>query len=151
MLRIMIIVLFIIAVSLPLSAAEGLLHVESDYTAAQTADRLESILKEKGMTVFNRINHSEAAQKVGVELRATELLIFGNPKVGSPLMKCQQTVGIDLPQKALIWEDADGQVRITYNDPAYLQKRHKISGCDEVLGKVGNVLKGITKAAASGK
>ena len=124
-------------ICLPLSADDGLVHVESDYSVSQTTDRLENIFTQKGMTVFNRIKHSDSAQQVGVDLRATELLVFGNPKIGSPLMKCQQTVGIDLPQKALIWEDANGTVHITYNDPAYLKKRHDINGCDAVLDKVG--------------
>ena len=150
MLRIVLSILLLV-IGLPLYAGDGLVNVASDYNVPQTTDRLENILKEKGMTVFNRIQHSESAQKVGVDLRPTELLIFGNPKIGSPLMKCQQTVGIDLPQKALIWEDADGTVRITYNDPAYLQKRHNIIGCDEVLVKVVKALKGITQAAATGK
>ena len=150
MLRILLSIL-LLSISLPLYANDGLIHVASDYSVSQTADRLEKILQEKGMTVFNRIQHSESAQKVGVDLRDTELLIFGNPKIGSPLMKCQQTVGIDLPQKALIWEDADGKVHITYNDPEYLQKRHNIIGCDEVLGKVTKALKGMTQTAATGK
>lgn len=149
MLRLLLVSLFVMATSLPLMAADGLVHVESAYDVVQTADRLEKVLQDKGMTIFNRIGHSESARAVGVELRATELIIFGNPKAGSPMMNCQQTVGIDLPQKALIWEDADGTVRITYNDPAYLQKRHDIQGCDKVLGKVSNILSGVSKAAAN--
>ena len=100
------------------------------------------------MTIFNRIKHSEGAANVGIELRKTELIIFGNPKVGSPLMKCQQSVAIDLPQKALIWEDADAKVWISYNDPGYLQKRHNIAGCEEVISKIKKALSGITKSAA---
>ena len=151
MLRIIFTLLTMLVIALPLSAAEGLLQVDSNYGVSETADRLEHILKAKGMTVFNRINHAKSAMAIGVDLRATELIIFGNPKIGSPLMKCQQTVGIDLPQKALIWEDADGKVHITYNNPEYLQKRHNIIGCDEVLGKVTKALKGMTQAAATGK
>ena len=151
MLRLFLVSLFVITTSMQLVAADGLVHVESTYDVTQTADRLERILKEKGMTIFNRIGHSDAAQKVGVELRATELIIFGNPKIGSKLMNCQQSVAIDLPQKALIWQDAKGTVRITYNDPAYLQSRHAIQGCDKVLGKVTKALKGITQSAATGE
>ena len=137
--------------AIPATAADGVIDVPSTFNVEETADRMESILSAKGMTIFTRINHSEGAVKYGIELRKTELIIFGNPKVGSPLMKCQQTVGIDLPQKALIWEDAEGSVRITYNDPAYLKQRHDIQGCDKVLAKVANALSGITKAAASKK
>ena len=96
-------------------------------------DRLKYRFLEKGMTVFLRINHSEGARRVGMELRPTELVIFGNPKVGAPLMQCSQTVAIDLPQKALIWQDESGQVWLTYNDPPYLAKRHDIDGCKAVL------------------
>jgi uncharacterized protein (DUF302 family) len=122
--------------------------VPSTYTVEETAERLESVLHEKGMTIFNRIKHSDAAAKVGIELRKTELILFGNPKVGSPLMKCQQSVAIDLPQKALIWEDDNAKVWISYNDPRYLEKRHNIAGCEEVIAKIEKALAGITKSAA---
>jgi len=134
--------------AIPVIAADGVIDVKSTFEVGETADRMESILKEKGMTIFNRIKHSVAAGKVGVELRDTELIIFGNPKVGSPLMKCQQSVALDLPQKALIWKDAKDNVYISYNDPRYLQKRHNVTGCDEVLTKIEKALAGITKAAS---
>jgi uncharacterized protein (DUF302 family) len=130
-------------------ASDGVINVQSNFEVGQTANRLESILKEKGMTLFNRIKHSEGAHKVGIELRDTELIIFGNPKVGSPLMKCQQLIAIDLPQKALIWEDVEGDVFISYNDPVYLQKRHNVTGCEDVFAKIGKALQGITNAATS--
>ena len=141
--------LLILFTVLPLMAAEGLIKVQSDFNVKETTERLENILNEKGMTIFNQINHSDAAQKVGVELRETRLIIFGNPKVGSPLMQCQQSVAIDLPQKAIIWEDDKSKVWISYNDPRYLGKRHNIIGCDEVISKVEKALSGITKAAAT--
>ena len=134
----------------PALADDGMINVPSAFTVEETADRMESVLDKKGMTIFNRIKHSEAAAKVGIELRETELIIFGNPKVGSPLMNCQQSVAIDLPQKALIWKDKNSRVWISYNNPEYLKKRHNISGCDEVLSKIGKALSGITKAATSG-
>lgn len=146
--RFVLTVLFLLLANLALAAADGMVHVRSAYDVAETGDRLEAVLQEKGMTIFNRIKHSEAANAVGVPLRDTELIIFGNPKVGSPLMQCRQSVAIDLPQKALIWKDAEGTVRITYNDPAYLKKRHAIRGCDAVLEKVTKALSGITRAAA---
>jgi len=147
--KVIITLLALLCISVPALAADGLVTVPSTFSVGETADRLENVLHEKGMTLFNRINHSEAAANVGVELRKTELIIFGNPKVGSPLMQCQQSVAIDLPQKALIWEDADAKVWISYNDPAYLEKRHTITGCEEVLAKIGAALAGITKAAAT--
>lgn len=131
------------------NAAEGMVDVASSFGVKETGDRLESVLNEKGMTIFKRVKHSEAAEKVGVELRETELIIFGNPKVGSPLMRCQQSVAIDLPQKALIWKDSDGKTWISYNDPRYLEKRHDISNCEEVIAKIEKALAGITKAAAT--
>lgn len=140
--------LFLILPVITVVAAEGTIDVKSNHTAEETAERLQSILEQKGMTIFTRIPHSTSAANVGVELRNTELFIFGNPKVGSPLMKCQQSVAIDLPQKALIWEDETGQVWISYNDPRYLQQRHGISGCEEVITKIEKALAGITKSAA---
>ena len=131
------------------SVVDGVVNVASDFTVMETADRLEAILKKKGMTVFNRVKHSEAAAKVDIQLRDTQLIIFGNPKVGSPLMKCQQTIAIDLPQKALIWTDVEDKTWISYNDPDYLKQRHQVAGCDPVFAKVKKALVGITKAAAS--
>ena len=99
------------------------------------------------MTVFIRINHGEGAEKVGKRLRPTELIIFGNPKVGTPLMQCGQSVAIDLPRKALIWEDEAGQVWLSYNDPKYLARRHGIKGCDEVIKKIEDALGNFVKTA----
>ena len=129
------------------SAESGLVNLKSSHNVKYTADRLETVLNEKGMTVFLRINHSEGARRVGENLRPTELLIFGNPKVGTPLMQCSQTVAIDLPQKALIWQDEGGQVWLSYNDPHYLANRHKIDACKAVLDKVRNALNNFAKAA----
>jgi len=133
----------------PVFATEGVVNVPSAFSVEETADRMVSILSEKGMTIFNRIEHSAAASKVDIELRETELIIFGNPKVGSPLMKCQQSVAIDLPQKALIWRDENSRVWISYNDPEYLKNRHNITGCDEVISRIEKALSGISKAAAA--
>ncbi|MCK9174705.1 MAG: DUF302 domain-containing protein [Desulforhopalus sp.] len=141
-------VLLTLAFAIPAEAADGVINAQSSFKVKATADRMESILREKGMTVFNRINHSEGAGKVGIKLRDTELIIFGNPKVGSPLIKCQQSVALDLPQKALIWEDEKDQVWISYNDPKYLEKRHNIVGCENVIAKVEKALAGIVKSAS---
>jgi uncharacterized protein (DUF302 family) len=141
--------LFVFSVATPAMAEEGMIHVLSSFSVQKTADRLENILSEKGMTIFKRMNHSEGASKVGIELRDTVLIIFGNPKVGSPLMKCQQTIAIDLPQKALIWEDEKANVWISYNDPSYIKNRHKVTGCEDVFSKVEKALAGITQSAAT--
>jgi len=130
-----------------LQAADGVVSVPSTHSVKETADRLEVVLKKKGMKVFLRINHAAGAASVGKTLRPTELVIFGNPKVGAPLMQCAQSVGIDLPQKALISEDADGKVWFSYNDPKYLQQRHHIQGCDPVLAKVNGALGNFARAA----
>ena len=138
---------FILLFSGTTLAVDGMINVQSSHNVKETADRLERLLKEKGMTVFDRIKHSEGAAGVGIELRDTELILFGNPKVGSPLMKCQQSVAIDLPQKALIWNDSHSKVWISYNDPKYIKKRHNVSGCDGVILKIEKALAGITAAA----
>jgi len=135
--------------AIPATAADGVINVLSAHNVKETADRLEGILTSKGMTVFARINHAEGAGKAGIELRDTELIIFGNPKVGGPLMKCRQIAAIDLPQKALIWEDEKGKVRISYNDPRYVEKRHDVTDCEEVLSKIEKALAGMTKAASA--
>ena len=141
--------LLMVFIAIPVGAADGVIKVKSGFSVNETADRMENVLNKKGMTIFKRIKHSEGASKVGITLRDTELILFGNPKVGSPLMKCQQSVAIDLPQKALIWQDKKGKVWISYNDPQYLKKRHNIKGCKEVLSKIEKALAGITKAAAT--
>jgi len=128
-------------------ADNGIISVKSSHDVKATADRLENTLKQKGMTVFVRINHAEGAQKVGIKLRPTELVIFGNPKVGAPLMQCSQSAAIDLPQKALVWEDSEGQVWLSYNDPNYLVDRHGIAQCAEVIKKIENALSNFAKAA----
>jgi len=128
-------------------ADAGLINVKSSYDVKTTADRLESKLTQKGMTVFIRVDHAAGAQSVGKKLRPTELIIFGNPKVGTALMQCSQSVAIDLPLKALIWQDDEGQAWLSYNDPNYLAKRHGISGCSEVIKKIEKALSNFAKAA----
>jgi len=128
---------------------ESSITIASEFTVEQSANRFEDIVTKKGLTVFNRIDHSKNAAGVDLTLRPTQLIIFGNPKVGTPLMQCSQLAALDLPQKALFWEDEAGKVWLTYNNPAYLKARHNINGCDEVLTKVTNVLAGLSKAAAT--
>jgi uncharacterized protein (DUF302 family) len=128
-------------------ADNGIISIKSSHDVKTTVDRLDNILREKGMTVFIRINHAEGAQKVGKKLRPTELVIFGNPKVGTPLMQCGQSVGIDLPQKALIWQDESGQVWLSYNDPKYLASRHSIKECGEIIKKIEKALGNFARMA----
>jgi len=134
-------------ISAPAVADNGIVTVKSNHSVAQTADKLEAVLSNKGMTVFTRINHAAGADKAGLKLRPTEVVIFGNPKVGTPLMQCSQSTALDLPQKALIWEDEAGKVWLSYNDPTYLKDRHHIEGCDAVLDKVKGALAKFASAA----
>lgn len=110
-------------------AADGLVNLKSPHSASVTMNRLEQVAKDRGLTVFARVDHAAGASKVGVPLRPTEVLIFGSPKGGAPFMVCAQSVGIDLPLKALVWEDATAQVWLSYNDPAWIARRHEVPGC----------------------
>lgn len=132
----------------PASAGEGLVIVKSSYGAKETADRVERLVKERGMTLFDRIDHAEGARKIGMELRPTEVLIFGNPKGGTPLMQCEQSVGIDLPLKMLVWKDEAGVVRVGYSNPESLKDRYGIKGCDEVLRKMKGALETLASDAS---
>ena len=126
----------------------GLVNVKSKYIVAHTADRFVGIIQKKGMKVIAHVKHSESAKKAGIELRPTELIIFGNPKIGSPMMKCKQSIGIDLPQKLLVWQDESEQTWMTYNDPTYIADRHELPvDCRGGLNKVSNALKNFTKLA----
>jgi len=136
-------------ITFSVNAADGMINVKSQFDVKTTADRLEKILNEKGMTIFNRIKHSESAAKIGIQLGETELIIFGNPKAGSPLMKCQKSIALDLPQKTLVWKDNNNEVWISYNDIEYLKSRHNIQGCEKVILKVGKILANITISASS--
>ena len=109
-------------------ADNGLVTVRSAHGVKDTIDRLAADVAAKGMRVFARIDHAQGANEVGLALRPTELLIFGNAKGGTPLMQARQTIGIDLPLKALAFEDADGTVWLCYNDPAWLAARHAVAG-----------------------
>ena len=120
---------------------KGLIHLKSPYSVAETIKRLESALLAKNVTIFARVDHSGEAEKVGLTMRPTHLLVFGSPKAGTPLMVASPTLAIDLPLKALVWEDAEGKVWLSYNSPDYLQRRHEIP--DELMTKitiVGTVL-----------
>ena len=130
-------------------ADDGIISIQSAHSVKVTTDRLTEALNAKGMNVFVRINHAAGARKVGNQLRPTELVVFGNPKVGTPLIQCHQKVAIDLPQKALVWEDANGQVWLSYNDPHYLAQRHGIGQCKEVIQKIAKALGNFSKMATA--
>ena len=104
----------------------GMIDVPSPYSVPETLARLESILKERGVTIFARVDHSGEADKAGLQMRPTQLLIFGSPKGGTPVMIAAPSAAIDLPLKALAWEDERGRVWLSYNTPEYLQQRHAI-------------------------
>ena len=116
-----------------LAGGSGLVSRPSPYSVPETIERLTTVLQSKGMTVFARIDHAAEAGKVGLALRPTQLLIFGNPRGGTPLMAAAPTVAIDLPFKALAWEDAGGKVWLAYNAPEYLKTRHGIEGMEDTL------------------
>jgi uncharacterized protein (DUF302 family) len=107
-------------------ASNGIVSIPSPYSVPDTLERVESVLREKGLTVFALVDHSGEAEKAGMKMRPTQLLIFGSPRAGTPLMVAAPSLAIDLPLKALAWEDASGQVWLSYNSPEYLQQRHGI-------------------------
>ena len=129
-------------------AADGLVAVKSSHSARDTMNRLEATVKERGLNVFARIDHAAGATRVGKTLRPTELLIFGNPQGGTPLMECAQTAGIDLPLKALVWEDETAQVWLGYNAPAFLAQRHGVPACP-VVENLQKALAGLAEAAVA--
>ncbi len=130
--------------------ADGLTTIPSRFAAKDTMDRLEAAVKAKGLTVFARIDHAAGAAAVGLTLRPTELLIFGNAQGGTPLMQADQAIGIDLPLKALVYEDANGKVWLAYNNPAWLAQRHGLGhDVDATVKALEAVLHALTAAAAT--
>lgn len=126
---------------------EGMISKKSKFSTKETLDRLEAALKKKGITIVTRWSHDAGAKKAGIKLRPTELLIFGNPKLGSHFFTSNQTAGIDLPMKALAWEDEKGQVWLTYNDPAYIAKRHGIDDRAKIANKMSGALDKLSSVA----
>ena len=127
----------------------GLVALDSSYSVAETVSRLESEITARGLTIMRIVDHAANAATVDRALRPTQLILFGNPKVGTPLMQANRTIGIDLPQKMLVWEDADGDVHIAYNAPDYLRLRHNILGRDQVIANVTGALSAIAQASVS--
>lgn len=127
---------------------EGIVKVKSSYNVSETAQKFESLATEKGLKIIAKVDHTAGAKSVNQKLRPTQLIIFGNPAVGTPLIQCNQTLAIDLPQKALIWEDQQGQVWLGYNSPQYLSTSHQLTGCGEQsLQKLDNTLTLLTQQA----
>lgn len=112
--------------ALSIKSENGLVHVPSKYPVRKALERLETLVQSRGLTIFARIDFAGDAQKVGLTMRPTQLLIFGNPKAGTPLMVVSPSIAIDLPLKALAWEDVDGKVWLSYNKPEYLKERHGV-------------------------
>ena len=108
------------------SPDNGMVHLSSPYPVSETLKRLDSVLQSRGLTVFARIDHSGEAEKVGMKMHSTQLVVFGSPKGGTPLMVASPPLAIDLPLKALVWEDAGGKVWVSYNSSEYLKQRHNI-------------------------
>ncbi|NKB78253.1 MAG: DUF302 domain-containing protein [Gammaproteobacteria bacterium] len=128
----------------------GLCRIPCDADVETTVNHLVDVLNDQGFAILARVNHAAAAAKIGEVLGPTELVLFGKPQAGTPLMQTNQTVGIDLPQKMLIWEDAEGKTWIAYNDPCYLSNRHDIDGHDQLIENIKNQLESIAMAVRSG-
>lgn len=118
-------------------AENGMVHLSSAYSFAETLQRLESAVKSKGLAIFCRVDHSGEAEKAGLKMNPTQLVIFGSPKAGTPLMVASPTLAIDLPLKALVWEDAGGKLWVSYNSAEYLKQRHNIP--DELLKNIAGI------------
>lgn len=120
---------------------EGIISIASKFSVSETLDRLTAALEAKGIRVFARVDHSGEAEKVGMKMPPTQLLIFGNPKGGTPVMLAAPTSAIDLPLKALAWQDAEGKVWLSYNDVAYLQRRFGLTDADvKTISGIGSLL-----------
>jgi len=127
------------------TAAKGIIDVESRHSVDETTAKLRAILEAKGVTLFALVDHSGEAEKAGMKMRPTKLLIFGSPKAGTPLMLAAPSIAIDLPLKILVWEDADGKVWVSYNAPDYLRDRHNVPA--DLMQNIGVVAALAAKAA----
>jgi len=120
----------------------GMVHLRCHYSVPETLQRLESALRAHGLMIFARIDHSGEAEKAGLTMQPTQVLLFGSPKAGTPLMVAAPTLAIDLPLKALVWEDAGGAVWLSYNSPEYLEQRHNVpEGLIKNIAGAGALLK----------
>jgi uncharacterized protein (DUF302 family) len=131
-----------------LRVIEGLTSIQSSFGPKATMDRLDAEIRAKGLNVFARIDHAAGAAEVGLTLPPTELIIFGNARGGTPLMQSAQTVGIDLPLKALVWQDAVGKTWLSYNEPSWIAQRHGVAGVESTINKMADLLSAIAREAA---
>jgi uncharacterized protein (DUF302 family) len=146
--RILVAVLVGLALSISASAADELATRPSKYSVKETLDRLTAALKKKGITPVARVNHAAAAKAAGLKLRPTEVLLFGNPELGTPLMQANRHIAIDLPMRVLAWEDDSGKVWVGYTRPETLKSRYKIDGRDDAFKTMTGALEAFTNAAA---
>jgi len=131
-------------------AADGLTTLPSSYGPKETLDRLEAEIRANGMVVFARVDHAAGAAQAGLSLRPTEVLMFGNAKAGTPLMQAEQPIGIDLPLKALVWQDANGKVWLSYNEPSWLAQRHGLpAGTKAMVDTMTAGLRGLARKATA--
>ena len=126
----------------------GLTTIPSSFGSTETTDRIENAVREKGLTIFSRIDHATGAADVGLPLRPTTLLIFGNARGGTPLMQAGQTAGIELPLKVLVWKDAASKTWISYNEPSWIAQGHGLTNVDPVVDKITALLRAVTAKAA---
>ena len=127
---------------------QGLTSIPSSFGPKETVDRLEAEIRARGLTIFARIDHAAGAAEVGLKSRPTQLIVFGNARGGTPFMQSVQTIGIDLPLKALVWQDAAGKTWISYNEPRWIVHRHGIANAEPIVTKMADQLRAITNAAA---
>jgi uncharacterized protein (DUF302 family) len=127
---------------------EGLTTIPSTFSPKETMDRFESEIRAQNMQVFARIDHAAGAAEVGLTLAPTELIIFGNARGGTPLMQSVQTVGIDLPLKALVWRDKAGRTWLSYNEPGWIAQRHGVANAQPVVDKMAALLSAMSKKAS---
>ena len=129
-------------------AGDYFVNKKSPYSVVKTLDRLQNVVEKKGITIFTRVDHGAGAKRVGQTLQTSQLLIFGNPKMGSPLMREAPMMGLELPMKALAWEDTNGQVWLSYLKPSVLQERHALKN-QAIIDKMTKALDGMTSKAVS--
>ena len=134
-----------------LRVIEGLTSIQSSFGPKETMNRLEAEIEAKGLSVFARIDHAAGAAEVGLTLAPTELIIFGNARGGTPLMQSVQTIGIDLPLKALVWQDASGKTWLSYNEPRWIAQRHGVAGAESTIDKIADLLSAIAREAAGSR
>lgn len=132
---------------MPTFASDHLITLESQNSVADTANKFAQLVEEKGLRLFARIDHAANAASADLELNPTEVILFGNPNAGTVLMQCAASAAIDLPQRVLVWQDANGKVSLSYTNPAFMKELHKIEGCDPVLEKITGLLAGLSAAA----